>query len=91
MAVTQQLARLTSDQLTQCRRSVEYVNRLCSFQLLPPGDYLDLDWAPAPLLQAVEQLTLYSPVVATLRRALSGDAEINPNYRDVPYTVFDTQ
>lgn len=45
MAVTQQLARVTREHLATCSRSVDVLDRLCSFDG-PDEDYLDLDWAP---------------------------------------------
>ena len=45
MAVTQQLARVTREHLATCSRSVDVLDRLCSFDG-PDEDYLGLDWAP---------------------------------------------
>ena len=87
MAVTLQLARITSAQLSECRRSIALLDRLCSFELVPAADVLDLDWADAALIRLCER-TGVGDVVA-LRRAVSGDAEVNPAYRDQPYTVME--
>lgn len=64
------------------------LDRLCSFELLPESDYLDLDWAPTPLIRACEAAHVSPPVLAALRRALDGDSEINPAYRDRADTVW---
>ncbi|MET8835049.1 hypothetical protein ABZV78_14200 [Micromonospora sp. NPDC004540] len=89
MAVTQQLARLSADQLTSCRRSTEELDRLCSFRLLPAADHLDLGWSPAALRRAAELSAAGPATVAALRRALDGDAEISPAYRDWPDAVWE--
>jgi hypothetical protein len=88
VAVTQQLARLSTEQLALCRSSVEALDKLCSFELLTVSDYLDLDWAPAPLVRAFELAEVGTPVIDALRRGLDGDAEINPAYRDRHDTVW---
>ncbi|RKN22113.1 DUF1877 domain-containing protein [Micromonospora musae] len=82
MAVTQQLARLSADQLAACRRSAEELDNLCSFELIPSSDHLDLDWSPAPILRACEISHVTRASLTTLRRAFTGDAEINPAYRE---------
>ncbi|WP_143234779.1 hypothetical protein [Paractinoplanes atraurantiacus] len=89
MAVIQQLARLSSDQLDACREVVEKLDDLCSFRLLPASDHLDLDWASAPLLRAFELARFPEPAAALLRHAIGGDSEINPAYRDVPDSIFE--
>jgi hypothetical protein len=89
VAVTQQLARPSPAQLAACRSSVEELDKLCSFELLPSSDYLDLDWAPTPLIRAVELAQVSTPIVVALRRGLDGDAEINPAYRDREDTVWE--
>ncbi|WP_422733846.1 DUF1877 family protein [Micromonospora sp. WMMD558] len=81
MAVTQQLARLSADRLAACRRSVEELDKLRSFELLPSSDHLDLDWSPGPILRACELGQVASAGLTALRRAFAGDAEINPAYR----------
>lgn len=89
MAVTQQLARLTWEQLLWCRSSVDEVHRLCSFELLAGGDYLDLDWARTPLLRMIEYFGCDDGATAALRRAVAGDAELNPAYRGTTDSVFE--
>ncbi|MER5650689.1 hypothetical protein [Streptosporangium sp. NPDC002524] len=87
MAVTQQLARISAAQLEVCRQSVDELDRLCSFVMAPQPDHLDLDWAPGPLLR-VCALTCADDALAVLRRALSGDGEVNGAYRDHPGSVW---
>ncbi|MFY1596941.1 hypothetical protein [Micromonospora sp. WMMD737] len=90
MAVTQQLARLSADRLAACRRSVEELDRLCSFELLPSSDHLDLDWSPGPILRACELGQVTPASLTALRRALAGDGEINPAYRtEHPVTALE--
>ncbi|MFG1651485.1 hypothetical protein ACGFIE_16310 [Micromonospora sp. NPDC049275] len=89
MAVTQQLARLSLEQLAVCRGSVEELGKLCSFELLPSSDYLDLDWAPAPLVGVFELAQVGTPILVALRRGLGGDVEINPAYRSQQDTVWE--
>ncbi|GAA4561070.1 hypothetical protein [Planotetraspora kaengkrachanensis] len=75
--------------LVACRRSVRELHRLCSFKLAPDGDHLDLDWAPSSLIQISELSGAAPHAVAALRRALRGDAEVNPAYRDHPDTIWE--
>ncbi|GAA0898277.1 hypothetical protein GCM10009557_73490 [Virgisporangium ochraceum] len=89
MAVTQQLARLPMPVLTACRASVEELDRLCSFVTLPRSEYLDLNWAPPDLIRVFELARLETGTVIALRRAMEGDTEINPAYRDAPDTVWE--
>ena len=89
MAVTQQLARLSPGQLATCRSSAEELDKLCSFALLPFTEYLDLDWAPAPLIRVFELAQVSTPIAAALRRGLNGDVEINPAFRDRRDTVWE--
>jgi hypothetical protein len=86
--VTQQLARLSSAQLAACRASVDVLDQLCSFELLPESDYLDLDWAPMPLVRACELAQVGMSVLTALKRGLDGDTEINPAYRYRADTVW---
>ncbi|GIH99583.1 hypothetical protein [Planobispora takensis] len=89
MAVTHQFARVSEQQLASCRAPVEELDRLCSFATAPRSDYLDLDWAPGPLLRVGELACADPGVLAALRRALTGDEEVNPAYRDHPATVWE--
>ncbi|WP_329428798.1 YfbM family protein [Streptosporangium sp. NBC_01495] len=85
--MTQQLARISAAQLEACQQSVDELERLCSFEVAPQTDHLDLDWAPEPLLW-VCALTCADDALAVLRRALSGDGEVNSDYRDHPGAVW---
>ena len=69
MAVTQQLARLTTDELARCRRSVDALHQLCSFELREPGEYLDLDWSPRALQRAAVLAGLPDELVTAIERA----------------------
>ncbi|MDF2710448.1 MAG: hypothetical protein K0R62_6100 [Nonomuraea muscovyensis] len=89
MAVTQQMARIPGQLLDSCRTSVAELDRLCSFEMAPPEDHLDLDWTPGPLLRIGELVCAGPGVVAAFRRALAGDGEVNPAYRNHPQTVWE--
>lgn len=78
---------LRPSQLVACRNSADELHLLCSFTMRPRPDHLDLDWAPTPLLRAVELAHVDKPTVVALRRSLHGDGEINAAYRDHPDTV----
>lgn len=86
MAVTLQLARITPAQLSECRRSVAVLDRLCSFELVPAADYLGLDWADDALIRLCEHAQVGD--ITAVRRSTTGGAEVNPAYRDQPYTVM---
>ncbi len=62
MAVTQQFARPSNDQLAICRESVEELHRLCSFGMLPPEYHLYLHWSPAALV-GLGELTTVEPAI----------------------------
>jgi hypothetical protein len=87
VAVTQQIARLTRDELASCRSSLRAIDSLCWFKLREPTDYLDLDWAPQPLEQAVAIAALPAGLLEAVRRACSGGSEVNAGYRDAPSTI----
>lgn len=70
MAATLQLARITPAQLSECRRSVAVLDRLCSFELAPAADYLDLDWADDALVRLCEHARVGD--VTAVRRAVTG-------------------
>jgi hypothetical protein len=89
VAVTQNLARLTGTRLAACATSVQELDAVCSFRALDPMDYLDLDWAPR-LLQRVAEASGISPNLAlALNRAMEGDGEVNPAYRDAPDSIWE--
>jgi Domain of unknown function (DUF1877) len=87
MAVTLQFARITPAQLSECRRSVAVLDRLCSFELVPESDHLDLDWAYDGVIRMCEHARVGD--VPAVRRAMTGEDEVNPAYRDQPYTVIE--
>lgn len=87
MAVTQQLARIPVAQLDACRQSTDTLDKLCSFTLVPDEDYCDLDWWPVILKQAWNLTGADERTLALLERGFEGDEEVNPAYRDLPYTI----
>ncbi|OLT14147.1 hypothetical protein BJF79_02990 [Actinomadura sp. CNU-125] len=87
MAITTQLARITPGRLSECRRSVAELDGLCSFELVPASEHLDLDWADDALIRVCERAGVGN--VPALRRATGGDDEVNPAYRDHPYSVWE--
>jgi hypothetical protein len=87
MAVTTQFARIMRGQLSECRRSVAELDRLCSFEMVPASEYLDLDWAGDALIRVCEHAGVGD--VPALRRAIDGDDEVNAAYRDHPYSVME--
>ncbi len=84
MAVTLQLARIPASQLATCRRSVEALDAVCSYNAAPAEDHLDMGWWPAILERAWERTG-----AAASRYALTGDDDVNPAYRDHPDTVWE--
>jgi hypothetical protein len=89
MPVVQNLARPTAVQLAACRRSVEELDRLCSFRMLSGEDHLDLDWSPGALRRLGDLIPLPPGVPEAIRHALSGGDEVNPAYRDTVDTIFE--
>lgn len=81
MAVTQQLARVTREHLATCSRSVDVLDRLCSFDG-PDEDYLDLNWAPRYIARAITLSGSPAAEVALLDLAWAGAYEVNPSYRE---------
>ena len=53
MAVTQQLARLTPEQLAACQRDELALDQLLSFKAASADHYLDLDWAGESLVMGL--------------------------------------
>ncbi|MFD4459975.1 hypothetical protein [Nocardia sp. NPDC058480] len=88
MALTQQFARISVEHLALCRSSAEEVDRLCSFDGAPASDYRDLDWAGSPLLRVLELAGVDADYLDTVRNALAGREELNPNYRRHPDTIL---
>lgn len=89
VAVTQQLARLDSGTLEECRTSVDALDAVCGYQLLGSDDYLDLDWAPALLVATAEAAGLDDALRRGLQLAMSGEGEVNPAYRDRADSVWE--
>lgn len=89
VAITQQLARLTSATLDECRSSLVATEKLCSFELLAGPDYLDLDWAPHPLTRAAALSDCPEELSKAIERACAGDAELHSDFRDMPNTIWE--
>jgi hypothetical protein len=89
VAITQQLARVSAEELAASRRSADELHKICSFELRPKEDYADLDWAGSALTRVCELAGLDARTLAMLRRALDGDTEVNAAYRDHPDTVWE--
>jgi hypothetical protein len=49
MAITLQLARVSTEMLEDCRRDISALDKLTSFAAVPRDHHLDLDWARAGL------------------------------------------
>jgi hypothetical protein len=88
VAVTQQLTRVDLAEVERCTASVDELAALCAFRG-PDDDYLDLDWAPAPLERAARAAGVEQRLLALLVLATTGGAEVNPAYRDHPDTIFE--
>lgn len=89
VAVTQQLARLSADQLEACRVSVGALDAVCSFRTLPRDDHLDLSWYPAALNDAAADEDALPDLRDALRLAANGRTEVNPAYREAPGSVWE--
>lgn len=57
MAVTKHLVRLPQAQLERMSVDTSIAEQLLSFQLTPPDDHLDLDWASTGLMKLVATAT----------------------------------
>lgn len=88
MAVTQQLARCSPELVATCQSNVTALDDLCSFRLLPSDHHLDLDWAPKPL-EDLASLAGAPQLTTCLQAATSGGEEVNPEYRDFPFSVWE--
>jgi len=89
VAVTRNLARVSDALLSECRVSVSELDRVCSFQTLDSNDYLDLDWAPRLLREIAITVNVPARLVVALDRAMGGEGEVNPAYRDWPESVWE--
>ena len=87
--VVQNLARLSGEALAACATSVAVLDDVCSYRALQRDDYLDLDWAPAPLEQAARVAQVPASLVSALVSATRGGEEVNPAYREMPDSVWE--
>lgn len=82
MAVTQQLARVTTEYLNFCRQAAEVSPDANPHWDPPRADRIDLDWSPEPLRRLL-QLARFGPAaVAALERSTNGDALIDVSCLD---------
>ncbi|MEW1892986.1 DUF1877 family protein [Streptomyces sp. IBSBF 3010] len=82
MAVTQQLARVTTEHLDLCRQAAE-VSPDANPQWDPPrADWIDLDWSPGPLRQLLQLAEAGDAAVAALERSTRGDTLPDVSYLD---------
>lgn len=77
MAVTQLLARVPPDLLRQCRAGVAALEQVVSFAGVPRNFYLDLDWAPAPLMELMRAARQPRALQEALRHACDGVRAVN--------------
>src|SRR5689334_17144915 len=84
VAVTQQLARVSTALLDECRVNVGRLDDVCSFRALDAADYLDLDWAPKLLEAAAVTAHIDPELRAALGMATVGEDEVNASYRESP-------
>jgi hypothetical protein len=89
MAVTQNLARLSDAMISECAISTATLDQVCSFRGLEASEYLDLDWAPTPMMQAAVIADVDAELLAALDLATRGEGEINPAYSDMPDTIWE--
>ncbi len=85
MAVTQQLARISSNRLSRCGNDTQELRDLISFEINPPEDWIDMDWAPSGLQAAVHRLGTRE--AAKMLDRLFGDAGaplVDPAHPDGP-------
>ena len=89
MPIVQNLARLSGDLMSACATSTAVLHDVCSFRTLDQDDYLDLDWAPAPLEAAAVAARVPGHLLEGLALATGGDDEINRAYREMPDGVWE--
>jgi hypothetical protein len=87
--IVQNLARLGGETLAACATSVAVLDDVCSFRALDLNDYLDLDWAPAPLEQAAKIARIPAFLINGLASATGGGDEVNPAYREMPDSIWE--
>jgi hypothetical protein len=87
--VVQNLARLPGETLAACATSVTMLDDVCSFRSLDSSDYLDLGWAPAPLVEAAKAAQISAALIKALASATNGAREVNPAYREAPDRIWE--
>lgn len=87
MAVTQLLARVHAADLARCRATAAHRPDAGPGWVPPGADVLDLDWAPHPLEDACLRAGLDGPLLAALRRATTGDPEVDVAFLGHPDAV----
>ncbi|MFJ8627872.1 DUF1877 domain-containing protein [Kitasatospora sp. NPDC093550] len=88
MAVTQQLARVSTEYLAACRQSAEESPDGDHHWDPPSADCLDLDWAPAMLERACELTRLDAVHLEALKRATEGGSDIDLDFLDTnPHAI----
>lgn len=80
MAVTQQLARLSDEQIALCATDVATLERVCGWEELPEDDYADLDWAPYLLGRAAARAGLANQLAEAVALSTAGSRELHPGY-----------
>ena len=89
MPIVQNLARLDEATLVACSSSVAVLDDVCSFRALDRDEYLDLNWAPAPLEQAARIAQVPACLLEGLARATAGGEEANAAYREMPDSIWE--
>lgn len=79
MAITQQLARLTSRQLEACSSDADELRRVCWYTGLPKKDHLDLNWWLNILRRAAQDGDAPANVLGTIVTAIDGNREVFPD------------
>ncbi len=77
MAVTQQLVRITIEDLLECSKSEDKLEKLISFKLNMPEDELDLNWAPKGLELYCEFSQQTLKVQSAIRMVFDGKHFVN--------------
>lgn len=75
MALTQQLARVTPQYLTQCRAAAAVSPDGNPDWDPPAGDTVDLDWAIWGLIGFCQRMRIEDPCIQVLTRSISGDSD----------------
>jgi hypothetical protein len=83
MAVVQQLAMVTADELNACSINEDALRRLVSFSF-DSDRYHDLDWAPHGLKISFERSGQSSELQQALKWSLEGQEVVNPQWPEGP-------